>query len=53
MKDTLVDFVKNNLGPFLFLALAGSMCILLPQDKIADALYLVIGAALTRVKRTK
>ena len=51
MKEELVDFITANLGPFLFLIVAGALCLLLPVEKRAEAIYLVIGAALTRVKR--
>lgn len=46
------DLIKANAGPLAFLTIAGLMCLLLPQDKVVEAVYLIIGAALTRVKRT-
>lgn len=52
MKEVLVDFVKTNFGPLLFITVASALCVLLPTDKAVEAIYLVIGAALTRVKRT-
>jgi len=45
------DILKANIGPLVFLLIAGGLCMLLPMDKRAEAIYLVIGAALTRVKR--
>ena len=53
MKETFIEIIKSNLGPLLFLILAGSLCILLPDANSVEAIYLVIGAALTRVKRVK
>lgn len=52
MKEILPEILKRNLGPFLFLAIAGALCLTLPTEARIEAVYLVIGAALTRVKRT-
>lgn len=52
MKEMFVDFIKTNLGPLAFLLVAAGLCYMLPQDKAVEAIYLVIGAALTRIKRT-
>ena len=52
MKEVLINFIQTNAGPLLFLIIAGLLCLLLPTDKSVEAIYLVIGAALTRVKRT-
>ena len=50
--DLFKGLIKANAGPLAFLTIAGLMCLLLPQDKVVEAVYLIIGAALTRVKRT-
>jgi len=52
MKNILADILKANLGPVIFIGIAGALCTLLPTDKAVEAIYLIIGAALTRVKRT-
>ena len=52
MKETLLGLIKSNAGPLLFLLVAAGLCTLLSEDKAVEAIYLVIGAALTRVKRT-
>jgi hypothetical protein len=52
MKSVLVDLIKTNAGPLVFILVAGALCFALPTDKSVEAIYLVIGAALTRVKRT-
>lgn len=46
-----VDLVKSNAGPLIFLAIAGTLAYFIPEagDK-TKALFMVIGAALTRVK---
>lgn len=49
-KGFLKEVLKANLSPFLFLIIAGVMCFLLPAEARNEAVYLVIGAALTRVK---
>ena len=46
------DLIKQNVGPLAFLIIAGGLCALLPAESAKEAIYLVIGAALTRVKRT-
>ena len=46
------EFIKANLGPVVFLLIAGGLCMALPLDKRVEGIYLVVGAALTRVKRT-
>ena len=38
-------------GPLLFLLAAGGLCFLLPVDARTKVLPMVIGAALTRVRR--
>lgn len=53
MKDIIAEIVKSNLGPLIFLVLAGLLCIMLPAENATEAIYLVIGAALTRVKRVQ
>ena len=53
MKEIFIEFIRDNLGPLAFLIVAGLLCILLPEAKSVEAIYLVIGAALTRVKRVK
>ena len=41
----------ESVGPLIFLVLAGAACfVLLPPDQRKEAAYLVIGAAITRVK---
>lgn len=52
MKEIIPEILKRNTGPFLFLLIAGLLCLTLPEDARVEAVYLVIGAALTRVKRT-
>lgn len=39
------------IGPLLFILIAGGLCFLLPADNVSEGIFLVIGAALTRVKR--
>ena len=51
MKEFLIDILKTNLAPLAFLIIASMLCLLLPEAKIVEAVYLVIGAALTRVKK--
>jgi len=51
MKEVITELIKSNLGPLVFLVLAGALCWLLPEENSVEAIYLVIGAALTRVKR--
>jgi len=53
MKEMLKELVSVNAAPLAFLIVAGSLCLFLPEGKQAEAIYLVIGAALTRVKRPK
>jgi len=38
-------------GPFIFIAIAGGLCFILPEADIAKGIFMVIGAALTRVRR--
>lgn len=40
----------ESVGPLIFLVAAGAACFLLPPDSRKEAVYLVIGAAITRVK---
>ncbi|HUV84440.1 MAG TPA: hypothetical protein VMV86_01960 [Methanosarcinales archaeon] len=40
-------------GPLIFLAVAAGACFLLPPEARKEAVYLVIGAAITRVKIAK
>ena len=47
----MIEILKDNIAPFAFLMVAGLMCLMLPDAKSTEAIYLVIGAALTRVKR--
>jgi len=51
-KEIMADIIKSNLAPMLFICIAGGLCALLPAENASEAIYLVIGAALTRVKRT-
>jgi len=39
------------IGPLLFILIAGGLCFLLPEGDIAKGIFMVIGAALTRVRR--
>ena len=39
------------IGPFLFIIIAGGLCFLLPEADISKGIFMVIGAALTRVRR--
>jgi len=39
------------IGPFLFILIAGGLCFLLPEADISKGIFMVIGAALTRVRR--
>jgi len=39
------------IGPLLFILIAGTLCLLLPDADIAKGIFMVIGAALTRVRR--
>jgi hypothetical protein len=43
----------ESLGPLIFLFAAGGACFLLPPEARKEAVYLVIGAAITRVKISK
>ena len=48
--------IKENLpydaiGPLLFILIAGGLCFLLPEDNVSEGIFLVIGAALTRVRK--
>lgn len=52
MKEIIMDILKANIGPLLFILVAVAACFILPPDARKDPLLLVIGAALTRVKRT-
>lgn len=52
MNKWWIDILSKNIGPIMFLLLAGGACMLLPMEARKDPLLLVIGAALTRVKRT-
>jgi hypothetical protein len=54
MREEIVNTLKANFGPLVFLVVAGLLCMLLPIDspERSTTLTLVIGAALTRVKRT-
>jgi len=38
------------IGPLIFLLVAGAACFIIPPDSRKEAVYLVIGAAITRVK---
>ena len=49
--ETFLEIIKGNLGPVVFLLIAGGLCFLLPADGRNEAVFLIIGAALTRVKR--
>ena len=51
MKEVFTELIKSNLGPIVFLTMAGILCFILPEGNSVEAIYLVIGAALTRVKR--
>ena len=50
--NILMSILKENGGPIIFLSIAGLLCLILPEAKLTEAVYMVIGAALTRVKRT-
>jgi hypothetical protein len=39
------------LGPIIFLIIAASLCFILPVNDISKGVFMVIGAALTRVRR--
>ena len=39
------------IGPFIFIAVAGGLCFLLPEGDVSKGIFMVIGAALTRVRR--
>ena len=43
----------ESIGPLIFLAAAWAACYLLPPEARKEAVYLVIGAAITRVKIAK
>ena len=51
MKNAIIEILKANAGPLVFIVIAGGLCWLLPIESRTEAIYLVIGAALTRVKR--
>lgn len=51
MKAEVYELLKGNLGPLVFILIAGALCLLLPSESRNEAVFLVIGAALTRVKR--
>ena len=51
-KKVLLEILKANLGPVIFLMIAGGFCQLLPEKDQGPTTCLVVGAALTRVKRT-
>jgi len=52
MNEIIISFLKTNAGPVVFISVAAILCYLLPAENRSEAIYLVIGAALTRVKRT-
>lgn len=52
MTEAFIDLVKTNAGPIAFLMVASGLCFMLPMEVRENAIYMVIGAALTRVKRT-
>jgi len=53
-KFKLADHLPwDALGPLLFILIAGGLCFLLPEDDIAKGIFMVIGAALTRVRRVR
>ena len=39
------------IGPLIFVLIAGGLCFILPEADIAKGIFMVIGAALTRVRR--
>lgn len=41
------------IGPLVFVLIAGGLCFLLPEGDISKGIFMVIGAALTRVKRVR
>ncbi len=43
MKEVITELIKSNLGPLVFLVLAGALCWLLPEENSVEAIYLVIG----------
>ncbi len=51
MNEEIKKFISANAGPLTFLMIAALLCWMLPVEKSVEAIYLVIGAALTRVKR--
>lgn len=51
MKDTITEIMKVNAGPLVFLICAGLLCLAIPTESRSQAVSIVIGAALTRVKR--
>jgi hypothetical protein len=52
MRETIIAIFKANAGPLAFILIASGLCWLLPIENRTEVIYLVIGAALTRVKRT-
>ena len=53
MKETIIELLKANAGPLVFIIIAGLLCLALPSTESVKAIYLFIGAALTRVKRVR
>lgn len=52
MQETILKLLDTNLTPLLFLIVASVLCYLIPEAAREKAIYMVIGAALTRVKKS-
>ncbi len=53
MVEELKNALRVNIAPIIFLVIAGALCFVLEPDVRKDPILLIIGAALTRVKRTE
>jgi len=50
MKDWLKEFPWENLTPLIYLLVASGLVFVCPDDKKGELIFLIAGAALTRVR---
>jgi len=54
MKEAFTEIISANLGPLIFVVIAGVLCYtLISPDSRGETAGIIIGAALTRVKVAK
>jgi len=54
MKEAFTEIISANLGPLIFVVIAGVLCYtLIPVEARSETAGIIIGAALTRVKVAK